>query len=122
VSTRDAIEVAIVSVSSSLMGGPGVSSSPSTRPASGAARLIARAISVASNINRIKMPNARCTDGQTPTCSAAASSSPTDLTKTVPEPFFRRRRQTPCALGRFSSRGYPEADQLMVGYRSAPER
>jgi hypothetical protein len=36
--------------------------------------------------------NDRCTDAQTPTCSAAASSSPTDLTKTVPQPRFTRRR------------------------------
>ena len=39
-----------------------------------------------------KCSNARCTDAPIPTCSAAASCSPTDLTETVPEP---ERKLTP---------------------------
>jgi transposase len=35
--------------------------------------------------------NARCTDAQTQTCPASASCSPTNPTKTVPEPKFGRR-------------------------------
>lgn len=33
---------------------------------------------VEGHVNRIKMLNARCTDARTPTCSAAASSWPTN--------------------------------------------
>lgn len=51
---------------------------------------------VEGHINRIKMLKRRCTAVPTPTCSAAASSSATQrsrsrLTKSVPEPKFRRR-------------------------------
>ena len=42
-----------------------------------------------------KCSNGKCTDAPAPTCSAAASSSPTSqpsITETVPEPVFTRRR------------------------------
>ena len=48
--------------------------------------------SVEGHVNRINCSNARCTDARTPTCSAAAFCSPTDLTETVPDPVFTCRR------------------------------
>jgi len=51
--TRRAIDAAIASVSSSGIDGPGASSAPSMRPLSGAVRLMARAMSVASIMRRM---------------------------------------------------------------------